>query len=373
MNRVNSYCAALLLLLSGSCAAQAQISYSLSGRVDDTGMEGRKVYLTVQDSEERIDSATVQDGLFRMAGTAPWPRYVRIDVEDSRESASFVLEDSVTIDFKTRQALPGSPLNRALQAYFAQKDSLFAQIGSWDRALREQYPDPKEYEQKFAEEWPRTKDQLFALYENWIRTHPNDGVGEAAWRDGRVDAIMYCSPQALRALYSRLGPQLRSLQSAEKGKKDIEGLETTAVGRPFVDIAGITAEKKPVHLSDFAGKGKFTVVDFWASWCGPCRQEGRETLKPLWEKHKDGGNVTIVSVAVSDEFSRTLKAVEEDGYTWPQIIDADKNTMSQYGIIAIPHILLIAPDGTILARNLRGGGIEQAIENYLKEHPTPAK
>ena len=105
----------------------------------------------------------------------------------------------------------------------------------------------------------------------------------------------------------------------------------------------------------------------------PCRQEGQETLKPLWEKYKDGESVTLVSIAVSDEFSRTLQAAEEDGYTWPQIMDTDEATMERYGIIALPHILLLAPDGTILARNLRGKRLGQAIEDYLKEHPNPAK
>ena len=144
MNKLNSYCAALLLLLGGSSAAQAQISYSISARIDNPDMEGKKMYLEVQDNKARIDSATVQNGQIRMAGTALWPHYVRIDSEDFQEFALFVLEDSVVIDFKAHRALPVSPLNWVLQAYFSQKDSLFAQIGSWDRALREQYPDPKE-------------------------------------------------------------------------------------------------------------------------------------------------------------------------------------------------------------------------------------
>ncbi|MGI6219144.1 MAG: redoxin family protein [Bacteroidaceae bacterium] len=368
-NKPNPYCAILLLLLAGSGAAQAQMAYHISARIDNPDMEGKKMYLEVPDNKARIDSATVENGQIRMAGTAPWPHFVRIDSEDFQEFALFVLEDSVVIDFKAHRALPVGPLNRALQAYSAQKDSLWAGLNRKEQMLQEQYPDPKEHGQKLAEEWTQTIDQLFALYEDWIRSHPSDGVGEAVWRDGSVDAIMYNrGAETLQTLYSQLSPQLRSLQSAERGRKNIEGLKATAVGQPFVDIAGITAEKKPARLSDFAGKGKFTVVDFWASWCGPCRQEGRETLKPLWEKYKDGGNVTIVSVAVFDEFSRTLKALEEDGYTWPQIIDADKNTMEQYGIVAIPHILLIAPDGTILARGLRGGGIEQEILKHIDKH-----
>ena len=151
---LNKYCAALLLLLSGGCAAQAQTSYSVSGRIDDPEMEGHKVYLTIYDTGTRIDSAVIQGRIFRMKGTAPASYYARIDQDNMREYANLILEDSVTADFKTHLPSSGGPLNRSFLAYHKQKDSIIGMIAQKREALLRQYPDKKDFEQKIAETSP---------------------------------------------------------------------------------------------------------------------------------------------------------------------------------------------------------------------------
>ena len=364
---LNKYCAALLLLLSGGCAAQAQTSYSVSGRIDNPEMEGHKVYLTIYDTGTRIDSAVIQGRIFRMKGTAPASYYARIDQDNMREYANLILEDSVTADFKTHLPSSGGPLNRSFLAYHKQKDSIIGMIAQKREVLLRQYPDKKDFEQKIAETSPCIRQMLYGFYSEWIQSHKNDGIGFAVWQEAHTQAALNCELKALKKFYSLLGPDLKSSETGRKGIQTIAALEATAVGHPFRDVEGVTPEGQPVRLSDYAGKGKFVLVDFWASWCGPCREEGRETLKPLWEKYKDNGKLNIIGIAVWDEQKNTLKAINEEGYPWPQIIGTGMKPMEQYGIIGIPHILLIGPDGTILARGLRGTLIEKTIQEQMNK------
>ena len=134
-------------------------------------------------------------------------------------------------------------------------------------------------------------------------------------------------------------------------------------GDMFKDFA-VEYDGKTTRLSDYVGRGRYVLVDFWASWCGPCRQE-IPNLIALYEKYKDE-KFQMLGVAVQDNPEASLKAIDEMQIPYPQILNTQKIATDLYGIQAIPEIILFAPDGTILARGLRGEEIEQQLQNLFK-------
>lgn len=105
-------------------------------------------------------------------------------------------------------------------------------------------------------------------------------------------------------------------------------------------------------------------MDFWASWCGWCRAEF-PVLKEVYAKYKDQ-NFELLGIAVNDDREKTLKAMKEDGVTWPQILNTGKVAMEAYGIAGIPEIILFAPDGKILARGLRGDELKAKVVEVME-------
>jgi len=133
----------------------------------------------------------------------------------------------------------------------------------------------------------------------------------------------------------------------------------TAVGLPYTDFNALTSDGNERSLSDFVGKSDFLLVDFWASWCGPCRRS-MPGLKELLSKHSD--RLTILGVSVDESEESWLQAVEALELSWAQIRDAKDEGAKAYGITAIPHTVLISRDGTILAHNPS----HDEIEKFLK-------
>ena len=153
-------------------------------------------------------------------------------------------------------------------------------------------------------------------------------------------------------------------ESVQRQREALKAVENTASGKPFVDIPGTTADGKELKLSDFAGKGKYVIIDFWASWCGPCRREIPNLVLIANEYASKG--VQVVGINVWDKEPASVNAVEQLGINYPVIFTHDNSSTENYGVTGIPQIILIGPDGTILERNLRGEGIAAALDKYIK-------
>ena len=172
----------------------------------------------------------------------------------------------------------------------------------------------------------------------------------------------------LEKTVSSLGATIKDNPAIKQVNESLQAKKATKAGQPFVDFTIVQDPENPetstVKFSDYAGKGKYLLVDFWASWCGPCKAE-IPNIKAVYEKYA-GEDFDVLSVAVWDKPEASVKAAEDLGITWNQIINAQQVPTDLYGIEGIPHIMLVGPDGVILNRNLRGDLIEANVSRYVK-------
>ncbi len=143
-----------------------------------------------------------------------------------------------------------------------------------------------------------------------------------------------------------------------------EALAATAEGKMFADFEAALADGTTARLSDYVGKGKYVILDFWASWCPWCIGEV-PFLKAVYEKYC-GPQFEIIGIDVADKMDKAAKAMEEHGITWPQLYSEERLNGTFYGSRGIPLIILIGPDGTVLGRDLRAEEIEAAVSKYVK-------
>ena len=144
------------------------------------------------------------------------------------------------------------------------------------------------------------------------------------------------------------------MEHLARTKTSMTARAKTDVGCKFVDFE-VEYEGKTTRLSDYVGKGKYVLTDFWASWCAPCRAE-LPNLIAAYNTYKDSGLV-VLGIAAWDKPEATLKAIDEEKIPYPQIINSQKIATDVYGISGIPEIILFGPDGTIVARGLRDKAI----------------
>ncbi|MDE6264599.1 MAG: TlpA family protein disulfide reductase [Paramuribaculum sp.] len=333
------------------------LDYTIKSSLPDH--EGEVFVVVDRDQNKKIASGTVKDGELVISGTYPRDAVVEIRKEDDGNVYAFcILENEVVVDFDNHKAKPGAPLNDKMINILAAQDRYFNSIDSIRAANKDNGAEVRDSVlQAFIRvNYPELKKKFIrGMIEN------QDGFGEQlVFSESRI-----LTPDEWDEVYAAMTPRLKDLKVTENFNDIFKAQRETAVGKHFVDLAGKSVDGELVQLSDYVGKGKYVLVDFWASWCMPCRMEAQRTLKPLYEKYGNDERFEIVGVATWENADRTLKALPELGYKWTQIIGAGETPMQKYGFDGIPMIILIGPDGTILERNIRGNAIVEAVEKYL--------
>ena len=170
-------------------------------------------------------------------------------------------------------------------------------------------------------------------------------------------------PEVLLSLINQSCTEVQYHPNIVKVKKKAEAALSQKEGEMFKDFA-VKYNEKTTRLSDYVGHGQYVLADFWASWCGPCRQQIPDLIG-LYQQYKEKG-LTVLGIAFRDKPEETEKAIRDLGISYPQIINAQDIPATLYGIDALPHTILFAPDGTIIARNIYGEELKEKLAEIFK-------
>ena len=235
-------------------------------------------------------------------------------------------------------------------------------------------PETKDNDFTWDDFQARCNNELVAVYGNFVNRALQltqkyyEGrvpeCGELTDYDRETLAEFKDVKERLEQLLEGASDMVRNYAPVDRRLAQLRAVEETSVGKHYTDLQGDDGK-----LSDLVD-GRLALVDFYASWCGPCRAEIRDNLVPLWKKYQSKGLV-IVGLNVWERGDRATreaahqKVMADLGITYPQLVDSTRTATDTYGVRGIPQIMLIGPDGTILARDLRGAAIEEAVVKAL--------
>jgi len=338
-------------------------NYVISGVVPAGVEDGEIVNMTDYNEGIVINTAVVSRNKFVIKGVVDSPMAIMLTIQDMQ--ADLILDKGeLTVDMSDPYGGKGNLLTEKLYAFYTECGGailqLREQIADMDESLTEE--EASQIQDDIFEELFIRLDEIAISY---LEDHSNDALGAMVfyiWMQNQMEPSVEKFQEASRFVGDyvlNFGPVNQMMEYYGK-------IFETAVGRPFVDftIANGNIDGTAASLSDYVGKGKYVLVDFWASWCVPCRME-TPIIAEVYNKYK-GERFEVLGVAVMDRRDESLKALEEDGSTWPQILDAQMIPTEMYGIQGIPHIILFGPDGVIIARNLRGDNLKEKIAEVMQ-------
>lgn len=358
------------------CFLIAQTSFTLTGSLNNIKDTIKVVYLDYVSGNARVsDSSKVVNGKYSFKGSLTEPTLSRLtaatnrDIHKEENATSIYIQPgninvvnsgsfaSITVkgssahdDFKKFENVI-QPYSDTMRYYF-QVYSEARQTGNT--------PKMQEIQTKAMSLESYIKEQVFVPF---IKKNPASPVSffvlqQYAGNDIDVNKV--------EPLFSSLSPAVQNLSSAKHLKEKINIEKRTAIGQIAADFTQNDTLGNPIKLSSL--RGKYLLVDFWASWCGPCRQENPNVVN-AYNKYKDKG-FSVLGVSLDRQGAKDawLKAIHDDNLTWMHVSDLQywNNAAARlYGIESIPQNFLLDPQGKIIDKNLRGAELHEKLEEVL--------
>lgn len=350
-----------------ACATVANAQYTISGTV--SGADGKKLYLFDDTDNTPDDSATLKNGQFSFTIKETKEPSVHALILEGMDYPLLFVPDAtpqqITISadkYPIASAVKGNDNTKALQEYQLKFQPLIARAQALNTEASGIASDDEAAKEAFRKKAAGFSEDVVNTGRTFIQQHPK--ALASLWM--LINELRpRLQPDEFERLFTGLDKSLQTSKYGQSVNQYIKQLRLSGVGAMAEDFAQNDVDGKPVKLSSF--RGKYVLVDFWASWCGPCRQENPTVVK-AFNKFKNK-NFTILSVSLDEDKTRWLRAINQDGLSWTHVSDLqgwNNGVAVQYGIRSIPANFLVDPQGRIVARNLRGVALEAKLNEILK-------
>lgn len=374
MKKILTVASAALLL----AACSEKPGYTITGKVNNAELNGKYVYLYEYGSNDAapIDSALVENGAFTLKGTQNTTslrtiRFSENDVEPRRAAsgetspftALLALQNSainVVLDEKYSD-VSGTPENDAMLAFQKEIRVLREEQEKLEADLKSEEAEVKRAAETKYDEFDH---QIAEKAYSYIKQNINNLTSAKLLVDFRYEL----NEEQQNDIVASASEEFKNVPGVQKLIDHLEVLKKVAVGQKFTDFEMADIKGKTHKLSEFVGNGKnIVLLDFWASWCPPCRRD-MPNLVDTYKEFK-GKGFEIVGISLDSKKEAWEKGIKDLNITWTQLSDLrgwKNDGAALYGVNSIPHTILVDKDGTIIAKGLHGKEVAEKLRELLK-------
>lgn len=350
------------LFILASCGEK---KFTITGQIE--GKDSGEVVLKklVNSRPVDIDTAKIESGKFVFTGKVEGGAMMFIITDENKALPPFFVENSnvkVTAynDSLQKSVVKGSAATELFQVYMDEMNRTNEYMRKEYKKFQEARMTGDSDKVEVAKtEFEAARDNMMLFVRNFVRDNMSSPVTPLIVKDILAPSL---KANELDSILQAFSPKIKETQYCKELSTKVAGMLKLSIGAQAPELEGKSPEGKVIKLSDF--KGKFVLIDFWASWCQPCRRENPNVVK-MYNEFKDKG-LEILGVSLDQDEAKWKEAIKADGLTWPQISDLKawgSELAAKYEIKGIPATFLLDKEGKIVAKNLRG----QALVDKMKE------
>jgi peroxiredoxin len=361
-----------------SCNNLKDNEFLITGTADGV-KNGKKVFIETQTETGFIakDTAVVENGKFELKGIAEAVDLGFIRIEDENVNLPIILEEGkISVAIKTdtilNSKIGGTDNNDKFQSFNDASKVVVNKKMKFEKANLERITAAKKANDtatvnQIMKEYGKFQDDLNKVSKDFIKNNPDAYLSVLLLENFLMR--QYLTAEEITSYFAKIDKSLLNTKSAKNIKKVLDAIKNdpaakVEVGGKAPDFSAKNPEGKEVSLKE--SMGKVTIIDFWASWCGPCRGENPNVVALYKELHAKGLN--IIGVSLDKDAAKWKEAIAKDGLVWPQISNLkfwDEPIAKQYNVESIPATFILDAKGVIVARDLRGDALKAKVNELL--------